>query len=108
MSSDSDTDSEDEAAKRMRQELLSCVVSADEVRKEASVPSKRRRSSAEGEDGLTTLGGSSGKINPSEFELHVARKLMAFLTISFESRLQDGVWDVLVWRPLPVLWRVAK
>ena len=99
--SSSESDSEDEAAKRMRQELLSCVVSADQVRKEASVPSKRRRSSATDEDGLTMGGSSSGKINPTEFELHVGRKLMAYLSATFEPLLQQGVWDVLIWAPLP-------
>ena len=46
-------------------------------------------------------GSSSGKINPTEFELHVGRKLMAYLSATFEPLLQQGVWDVPIWAPLP-------
>jgi hypothetical protein len=96
MASSSD-DSEDDEEKRRRAELLSCIVTGDQVQKaetdRVEARQERQARQAAAASGATTGADASHEAVQTGFEKHATNRLHALLERTFETSLQPGVWS---------------
>jgi hypothetical protein len=97
MVSSSDESEEDEDEKRRRAELLSCVITGDQVQKAESdrveARQERRARQVAAAAGATTGADPSNAPVPTGFEKHATNRLHALLERTFEAAIQPGVWS---------------
>eukprot|EP00962_Isochrysis_galbana_P007295 scaffold1970_cov114-Isochrysis_galbana.AAC.3 len=97
MASDDSSSEEEEDEKRRRAELLSCVVTGDQVQKaeadRVEARQERQARQAAAAAGATTGADPSNTPVPTGFEKHATNRLHALLERTFEMALQPGVWS---------------
>jgi len=100
-SSDSDS-SEDEDEKRRLKELMSCVVTGDEVQKAESerVEARQTRQARKAAAGTTCAGDATNEPVQTGFEKHTTGRLNELLARTFEQTLQPDVWTSLLATPV--------
>eukprot|EP00965_Chrysotila_dentata_P141781 4685561-Pleurochrysis_carterae.AAC.2 len=95
--SNSSSSSEDEEEAQRRRELLSCVVSGEDICKEAVDAPKRKKEAKEaarnGTADQQTNIHSGSQINASAFQQHSGRKLIKLLDRIFEPAFCESEWD---------------